>query len=92
MRKEREPFFINYEIITRSSGAKRDPQKREREREREAREKKTVTRWKPKFCKFLYVVSFFFFSGTDSSSSFISRALSFVCVHRYKHTHTYGVV
>ena len=36
MRKEREPFFINYEIITRSSGAKRDPQKRERER----REKK----------------------------------------------------
>ena len=40
MRKEREPFFINYEIITRSSGAKRDPQKREREREREAREKK----------------------------------------------------
>ena len=38
MRKEREPFFINYEIITRSSGAKRDPQKRERERE--AREKK----------------------------------------------------
>ena len=39
MRKEREPFFINYEIITRSSGAKRDPQKRDPQK-RERREKK----------------------------------------------------
>ena len=61
MRKEREPFFINYEIITRSSGAKRDPQKRERERERERREKKkTVTRVETKIlqifvCRFVFL-------------------------------------
>ena len=44
----------------------------------------------PKKGKFLYVVSFFFFSGTDSSSSFISRAQRFrlcVCTDINTHTH-----